>query len=78
MIKLFDNETDKDIGSITDSQLEFLVENLVEEALDEYTYSLNPSVISYLEGIGAESQLVRFLRQTLGTRTSMEMRYEPD
>jgi hypothetical protein len=78
MIKLFDNENDKDLGSISDSQLEFIVENLVEEALDEYTYSLNPSVISYLEGLGAEPELVGFLRRTLGNRNSMELRYEPD
>jgi len=78
MIRLFDNENDKDLGSISDSQLEFLVENLVEEALDEYTYNLNSSVISYLEGIGAETELVGFLRRTLGSRSSMELRYEPD
>ena len=78
MIKLFDNENEKEIGLITEPQLEFLVEELADESLDEYTYNINASVISYLEGNGAESALVKMLRGALGSRTSMELRYEPD
>ena len=78
MIKLYDNENEKEIGLITEPQLEFLIEELADESLDEYTYNINPSVISYLEGSGAEPQLVTLLRGALGSRTSMELRYEPD
>ena len=78
MIKLFDNESEKEVGQITDPQLEFLIEELADESLDEYTYNVNPSVISYLEGNGADPQLVSLLRGALGSRTSMELRYEPD
>jgi len=78
MIKLFDNENEKEIGLITEPQLEFLVEELADESLDEYTYNINPSVLAYLEGNGAEPQLVRLLRGALGSRASMELRYEPD
>jgi len=78
MIKLYDNENEKEIGLITEPQLEFLIEELADESLDEYTYNINLSVISYLEGSGAEPQLVTLLRGALGSRTSMELRYEPD
>ncbi len=78
MIKLYDNENEKEIGLITEFQLEFLIEELADESLDEYTYNINPSVISYLEGSGAEPQLVTLLRGALGSRASMELRYEPD
>ena len=78
MIKLYDNENEKEIGQITEPQLEFLIEELADESLDEYTYNINSSVISYLEGSGAEPQLVTLLRGALGSRTSMELRYEPD
>jgi processive 1,2-diacylglycerol beta-glucosyltransferase len=78
MIKLYDNENEKEIGQITEPQLEFLLEELADESLDEYTYNVNPSVISYLEGNGADSQLISLLRGALGSRTSMELRYEPD
>jgi len=78
MIKLLDNENEKEIGLITEPQLEFLIEELADESLDEYTYNINSSVISCLEGSGAEPQLVALLRGALGSRTSMELRYEPD
>ena len=78
MIRLFDNENDAEIGSISDAQLELLVEELADESLDEYTYNINASVISYLEGSGADSGLVALLRRALGTRASMELRYDPD
>ena len=78
MIKLYDNDTEADLGSITDQQLEFLLEELMEESLDEYTYNINPAEIASLEAHGAEPELVDLLRRALGTRTSMELRYEPD
>ena len=78
MIKLYDNDTDADLGAISDEQLEFLVEELVEESLDEYTYSINPTVIASLEAHGGDPPFIALLRRALGTRTSMEVRYEPD
>jgi hypothetical protein len=78
MIKLYDNETDADLGSITEEQLEFLTEELVEESLDEYTYNINPGAIASLEAHGGEPEVIALLRRALGTRTSMELRYEPD
>jgi len=78
MIKLYDNETDADLGSITEEQLEFLVEELVEESLDEATYNINLGAIASLEAHGGEPELIALLRRALGTRTSMELHYEPD
>jgi hypothetical protein len=78
MIKLFDGENDKEVGAITEAQLEFLIEELADESLDEYTYNINASVINYLEGAGADPQVVSMLRRLLGSRTSTELRYEPE
>ena len=78
MIMLYDNESDQEVGEITEPQLELLVEELADESLDEYTYNINSSVISHLEGSGADPGLLALLRKALGTRTSMELRYEPD
>jgi len=78
MIKLYDNETEADLGAISDEQLEFLVEELVEESLDDYTYNINLAGIAALEANGGDPALIALLRRALGTRTSMELRYEPD
>jgi hypothetical protein len=78
MIKLFDGDTEAEVGAITDIQLEQLVETLVEETIDEYSWNINGSALASLEGNGADAGLVAMLRRALGTRSSMELRYEPD
>jgi hypothetical protein len=78
MIKLYDGDSEREIGEITEAQLEILLEQLVEETLDEYTYNINPAVISSLEANGVEPVLIELLKTGLGGRTSMELRYEVD
>ncbi len=78
MIKLYDADSDVEIGSITEEQLDLLVENLTEESLDEYSWNIDAPALTSLESNGADSTLVTLLRRALGPRTSMEIRYEPD
>jgi len=78
MIKLFDNDNDQVLGSITEEQLDFLQEQLIEETVEASSYNLSESIIDSLEMNGAEPEVVALLRKALGGRTSMEVRYEPD
>ena len=78
MIKLFDDETDTEIGTITEDDLVLLQTELVEETLDAYTYNIALATIHSLELNGADPKLISILRGALGTRNSMEVRYEMD
>lgn len=78
MIKLFDSDTEAEIGEVSEDQLAFMIEHLVEESLDEFSWNLDPPAINSLESSGAEPALVTLLRRGLGSRTSMEVRYEPE
>ena len=78
MIKLYDNDSDAEIGAIDDAQLEVLLEELVEETLDEYTWNVTAASVAALESRGLDAGLVSMLRRALGNRTSVEIRYEPD
>ena len=78
MIKLFDADSEALVGEITEEQLEWLRENLVEEGLDEYSWDINAASINALEQSGADAVLVALLRRALGSRASMELRHEPD
>jgi hypothetical protein len=78
MIRLYDGDTDAEVGQITEAQLDVLAENLVEETLDEFSYNITADAITSLESAGADPQLVAILRRALGTKTSMELRYEID
>ena len=78
MIRVFDNDDDSEIGRITEAQLDFLQEQLIEETLDANTYSVSPATVDSLEMNGADSEVVEMLRKAIGARTSIEMRLELD
>lgn len=78
MIKLYDGDSEREIGEITEAQLELLAEQLVEETLDDSTYNINLAVLSSLEANGVEPALLDLLKTALGGRTSMELKYELD
>ena len=76
MIKLFDNDDDREIGQITEAQLDFLQEQLIEETLDSTTFSLGPATVDSLEMNGGDSEMIEVLRKAIGSRTSMELRID--
>lgn len=78
MVRLFDNDTETEVGVITEKQFDDLQEELVEETIDSYTYSISKEVIDSLELNEADAEVVALLRRCLGARTSMEIRYEFD
>jgi hypothetical protein len=78
MVRLYDADSEAEIGQITEAQLEVLVEQLVEETLDEYSYNITPQAINSLVNAGADPALVSILKRALGGRTSIEVRYELD
>jgi processive 1,2-diacylglycerol beta-glucosyltransferase len=76
VITLFDNEDDSEIGRITESQLDQFQEELVEETIDATTYELSVASIDRLEMNGAEPEVIELLRKAMGSRTSMEVRFD--
>jgi hypothetical protein len=78
MIRLFDNDNDAPIGEITEAQLDFLQEQLIEETLDSTTFALAPATVDGLAMNGGDPEVVAVLRKALGARNSMELRVELD
>ena len=78
MVRLYDNDNESEIGQISEAQLDFLQEQLIEEALDAYTFDLSQASIGSLEMNGAEADLIAMLRKAMGGRISIELRYELD
>lgn len=78
MVRLYDADTEAEIGQISEAQLDVMIEQLVEESLDEYSYNITSEAIASLESGGADAALVSILRRALGTRASLEVRYEVD
>ena len=53
------------LGTITDNQLDFLMENLEEEFEEDEEYFLNTDTIDYLKEQGADGDLLAILEKAL-------------
>lgn len=75
MITLTFANTSESAGTITDEQLQFLVEQLEEEYAEDQDYAFTTMTIDYLEGQGASTDLVSVLRSALGVQEEVILRW---
>lgn len=75
-VQLFDKETDQSLGTISDEQFRFLVDELEEESPSDTDYYLDAATIDMLEEDGAAESLIGTLRQILAGRDGMEIRWQ--
>lgn len=75
MIKLYDAETNTLLGEITEEQFQFLADHLEEESLEDTDYYLNQVTLAMLEQAGGDRHLITLLRQALGNREEMDIRW---
>ena len=73
MIQLHEKETGVFVGTITDAQLQFLIDQLEEESADDTDYYIDYATLDLFEQVGAEDDLLALLRQALGTREGIEI-----
>lgn len=78
MVQLYDAETSRPLGSITDNQLRFLINQLEEESLEDKDYYIDGATIDLLEQGGADPALLKTLRDALGSKEGMEIRWVKD
>ncbi len=78
MIKLFDKETDVLLGTITEDQLAFMVDQLEEEDLEDQDYYLNQPTLEMFADAGADPALLALLRQLLGAHEDLELYWQRD
>ena len=73
MIRLHDTDTGARIGSITEEELQFLIDALEEEGTGDQAYHLDADTIDMLASDGASEGLVDLLRAALGGRDGFEV-----
>ncbi len=76
MFRLTDIENDQDIGVITEDQLQFLIDNLEEEGLEEQDYYIDEDTLSFLAANDCDAELLAMLTEALEGRISIDIRYE--
>jgi processive 1,2-diacylglycerol beta-glucosyltransferase len=64
------------IGNITSEQLQFLVDHLEEEGATDQDYAINEMTLAYLEGEGADSNMIEMLRKALGEKEEINIAWD--
>ena len=67
MVQLYNEKSGKLIGNISEQQLQFLIDQLEEESVEDKDYAITSLTLDYFEEIGAEAELLSILREELGT-----------
>lgn len=73
MIVLHDKNTKELIGELNEKQLQFLIDELVEEDSTDQDYYINQDQLNQLEKNGGDETLIRMLRDALGTKDDMDI-----
>ena len=68
MVKIFDTESGTQIGTISEDELRFLIDQLEEEDLEDKDYYINRATLDMFEARGADPDLLSTLRQAMGNR----------
>jgi len=75
MVELRDKETRRVVGSITDDQLQFLIDQLEEESVEDNDYYIDGPTLQMFAEKGIDRQLLALLQDALGNRDGMEIEW---
>jgi processive 1,2-diacylglycerol beta-glucosyltransferase len=76
MIDLYDDATNQLVGSITEADLQVLVDALEEESLDDHNYYIDAATIDVIADGRASEHLVKVLRAALGAKEGVDVRWQ--
>ena len=76
MIDLYNSATDELLGSITETDLQVLVDALEEESSDDQDYYIDAATIDVIGDGRATEHLLKVLRDGLGSSDGIDIRWE--
>ena len=75
MIEIRDKQDGRVIGSVTEEQLQFLVDQLEEESSEDTDYYLNQETLDMFAEQGMDDEFLSLLRTALADREEMEIHW---
>jgi len=76
MIDIYDDATNQLVGSITEADLQVLVDALEEESLEDHDYYIDAATIDVVADGRASEHLVKVLRAALGAKEGVDVRWQ--
>lgn len=71
MVNLYNKSTGDLIGEISQDELQFLIDQMEEESMQDKDYSITQMEITYFDQHGASPNLVSLLRKALGDQSEV-------
>lgn len=76
MIDLYNAANDQRLGSITEAELQVLIDGLEEESSEDRDYYIDAATIDLLGDGRASDHLLGLLRNALGSSDGVEIRWQ--
>jgi hypothetical protein len=76
MIDLYNNTTNQLVGSLTEAELQVLIDGLEEESLEDRDYYISAATLDLLGDGRATDHLMQLLRTALGGEQGVEIRWQ--
>jgi len=76
MIDLYNAANDQRLGSITEAELQVLIDGLEEESSEDKDYYIDAATIDLLGDGRASDHLLGLLRNALGSNDGVEIRWQ--
>ncbi|MDE0301171.1 MAG: hypothetical protein OXN17_21290 [Candidatus Poribacteria bacterium] len=73
---LIDSEKEAEMGIITDDQVQFLIDNLAEDGVEDEEFYINEDVLEFLAENGCDEELLSLFAEGLEGRTDLAIHYE--
>ncbi len=78
MIQLRNKDTAAPIGEITEEQLDFLIDKLEEEGVEDQDYWIDEMTLQYFQENGADPALIKLLQDAIGESEGVEIEWDSD
>jgi processive 1,2-diacylglycerol beta-glucosyltransferase len=78
MVHLYDEQSGALIGVITHEQLQYLLDQLEEEDSEDRDYYIDRATLDWFEEHGVDPVLESMLREAMGDRQGMDVRWTRD
>ena len=75
MIHLTNADTGAELGTISEGELQFLIDTMEEESDDDQDYYVDLSTVDFLESRGADKKLLTLLTEAIGDGKSVNIRW---
>ena len=76
MAQVFDKDTGKSLGTITEEQLQFLIDQMEEESETDQDYYINRDLLNMFKENGIDADFLAMLENALGERDGMEIEWK--